>query len=96
MNDNDQMIAEIARLKDRVENLEKSSYSEQTYVEGWASAAKLLGVNERTCMNRYASGEFPTPRRLAPYTRGDGRTFSKPTWRRSDLEDYAEGRWVAK
>jgi hypothetical protein len=88
----DQFIAEIARLKQRVETLEKSAYADTDgYVEGWPTAAKLVGITPMTAMKRAKAGTFPIPCRTEPFKRGDGKVYSKPTWRRADLIAYAGG-----
>ena len=90
MNETQQLIAEVARLKARVERLEKTATDE--FIEGWANAARVLGVTDKTCMNRYARGDFPKPCRTHDFTRADGTVYSKPTWRRADLIAYAVGK----
>ncbi len=88
-NDMDRLIAEVARLKARVDVVEASTFGmPDNYVEGWSRAGKLLGIRGRTCKNRWKSGDFPQPCKFT--TLGNGR--DKPTWRRSDLVAYAEGK----
>ena len=93
MSDVDKFMSEFVRLKKRVEDLEKAAFSQASeYIEGWTNAAKLLGISNETAMKRAKVGEFPVPCRNDPFKRGDGQTYSKPTWRRADLVAYAEGR----
>lgn len=87
----DRLIAEVAALESRVAALE-SVGSRGEYVEGWANAARLLGVNERTCRRRYGAGKFCRPCKIDTIARSDGNYHERPTWRRVDLEAYAEGR----
>lgn len=87
------LIAEVARLKQRVEAIEASqAHSVSEYVEGWSRAAKFLGVSVDTCMSRAKAGEFPKPCRTRPFPRANGETFFKPTWKAIDLRKYQEGR----
>jgi hypothetical protein len=89
----DELVAELARLKKRVETLEKAAFaSAEEYVEGWTRAAKIVGVNERTCKRRSEAGTFPAPCRIDAIKRPDGADHERPTWRRADLVAYAEGR----
>lgn len=84
---------DFARLKDRVAQLEKHTYSEPgEFVEGWSAAAKLIGVHERTVHRRVESGSFPTPCRIVTIERKDGDHHEHPVWRRKDLLAYAEGK----
>lgn len=86
----DQLIAEIAFLKERVKALEESAFSAQSdYVEGWAEVARVLGISDQTAVNRHKSGAFPEPCGEVEYTRG-GKTYTIPRWRRADLVRYAE------
>lgn len=87
----DQLISEIAFLKERVKVLEETAYSAQSdYVEGWTEAAKLLGVSQRTCKRRHEDGQFPKPCGMVEIERADGKTHESPRWRRADLVRYAE------
>ena len=89
----DQLIAELARLKSRVEVLESAAFaSADEYVEGWTRAARIVGVTVMTCTKRAKAGEFPRPCRTEPFNRANGQVFSKPVWRRADLVAYAEGK----
>ena len=90
MREIDQLVAEIALLKQRVETLEQAAYSTASeYVEGWTDAARLLGVSDQTCMNRYRDGRFPEPCGEVEYVRR-GKPYLLPRWRRADLVRYAE------
>ena len=89
----EQFIVELARLTSRVETLEAAAFaSVDEYVEGWTRAARIVGVNERTCKRRSAAGDFPLPCRLLTLPRADGVDHARPSWRRSDLVAYAEGK----
>lgn len=89
----DLLTAELARLKSRVEALEAAAFaSADEYVEGWTRAARIVGVNARTCKRRYAAGDFPTPCKLTPLPRTAGGDHERPSWRRADLVAYAEGK----
>lgn len=88
----DQLIAEFARLKARVEVLERAAFaSAEEYVEGWTRAARIVGVNARTCKRRLDAGDFPAPCKLTTLARVAG-DHERPSWRRADLVAYAEGR----
>lgn len=85
--------SEVARLRVRVVALERVAFaSPSEYVEGWTGAAKIVGVNERTCRRRTEAGTFPMPCRVDVITRTGGPDQKRPVWRRCDLEAYAEGR----
>lgn len=87
----DQLVAEVAFLKERVNVLEKISYATAgEYVEGWTSAARMLGVNERTCKRRHEASAFPEPCGWVKVERGQGVDHERPRWRRRDLVAYAE------
>jgi hypothetical protein len=88
----DQLIAELARLKQRVDDLEKAAFTDDSYVEGWSRAAKIVGVNAITCKRRYESGDFPKPCRIDTINRSSGEPHERPTWRKADLIAYAEGK----
>lgn len=68
----------------------------QEYVEGWAQAAKLLGITDETARRRAAAGKFPKPCRVEHIVREGGKTHDKPTFRIADLRAYAEGRYPEK
>ena len=99
----DRLIVEIARLKLRVDELEKAAFSApDEYVEGWTRAAKLVGLSSMTCKRRYAAGDFPKPCKMTTIERAPteivpgrviGARFEKLTWKRADLVSYAEGRY---
>ena len=87
------LTVELARLKKRVETLEAAAFaSAEEYVEGWTSAARIIGVNARTCKRRLAAGDLPAPCKLTALPRADGDDHERMTWRRADLVAYAEGR----
>lgn len=87
----DQLISEIAFLKERVQALEKSAFSEPSgYVEGWTEVARFLGVGEKTCRRRREAGQLPEPCGVVTLERESGRTHESPRWRRLDLVRYAE------
>lgn len=87
------IAAEVARLKQRVDVLEKAAFSSPSeHVEGWTGAAKLLGVTERTVRRRYEAGTLPKPCRFDVIKRTDGPDHERPVWKRADLLAYAEGK----
>lgn len=88
----DVLIAEVARLKERVKVLEQSRHlPSPEYIEGWAAVAVVLGITDQTAMNRLGRGEFPAPCGRLRYA-CDGKVFTKPRWRRKDIVAYAEGK----
>lgn len=89
----DQLVAEIARLKARVETLENAAFATgDEYVEGWTRAAEIVGVSALTCKRRSLAGNFPAPCRRVEIPRTDGDAHEKLSWRRADLVAYAEGK----
>lgn len=82
----DLITVELARLKQRVEDLEKAAYSEpSTFVEGWTRAARIVGVSEATARRRERLGQFPARCRTITIDRTDGKDHERPVWRRKDL-----------
>ena len=87
------LMVEVARLKERVADLEKTAYSVRSeFVEGWTRAGELIGVSEKTCKRRAKLGQFPRPCRTIILERANGKDHERPAWRRADLVAYAEGK----
>lgn len=93
MNTTDELVAEIARLKRRMDALEEAAFAKaDEYVVGLSNVARVVGLNVRTCQRRLAAGDFPPPCKVASMAPSAVGERVKQTWRRADLIAYAEGR----